>query len=104
MDDLLANRLALVTGAGSGIGEGIAHAMAKAGARIVAVDIDGAAARRTAESIGGPAAHHACPVTARAARDALAATGKRGIGVACPLVNNAGVIRRGQVGAANARA
>ena len=55
MNGLLVGRLALVTGAGSGIGEGIAKGMAKAGARVVAVDIDGAAAERTAQAIGGDA-------------------------------------------------
>ena len=53
MDGLLTDRVALITGAGSGIGEGIAQAMAKAGACIIAVDIDGEAAKRTATAIGG---------------------------------------------------
>ncbi len=48
MNGLLDGRLALITGAGSGIGEAIAHAMANAGARVVAADIDGVAAQRTA--------------------------------------------------------
>jgi NAD(P)-dependent dehydrogenase (short-subunit alcohol dehydrogenase family) len=104
MNDLLANRLALITGAGSGIGEGIALAMAKAGARVVAVDIDGAAAMRTMQAIGGNAAHYACDVTDRAACDALAATVKRDIGAVSVLVNNAGIIRRGKVDDPNARA
>jgi NAD(P)-dependent dehydrogenase (short-subunit alcohol dehydrogenase family) len=39
MDGLLADRLALITAAGSGIGEAIANGMAQAGARVVAVDI-----------------------------------------------------------------
>jgi NAD(P)-dependent dehydrogenase (short-subunit alcohol dehydrogenase family) len=104
MDDLLADRLALITGAGSGIGEGIALAMAKAGARVVAVDIDGAAAMRTMQAIGVNAAHYACDVTDRAACDALAATVKRDIGTISVLVNNAGIIRRGKVDDPNARA
>jgi 3-hydroxybutyrate dehydrogenase len=36
VNGLLDGRLALITGAGSGIGAAIAHAMAKAGARIIA--------------------------------------------------------------------
>jgi NAD(P)-dependent dehydrogenase (short-subunit alcohol dehydrogenase family) len=104
MDGLLAGRIALVTGAGSGIGEGIAHAMAKAGARVIAVDIDGIAAKRTAEAIGAKAVHHACDVTDRAACDSLAAVIQREAGAVSVLVNNAGIIRRGKVGDANARA
>jgi NAD(P)-dependent dehydrogenase (short-subunit alcohol dehydrogenase family) len=104
MDGLLANRIALITGAGSGIGEAIALAMAKAGARVVAVDVDGAAAEGTMRAIGGNALHYACDVTDRAACDALAATVKRDAGAVSVLVNNAGIIRRGKVDDANAHA
>jgi NAD(P)-dependent dehydrogenase (short-subunit alcohol dehydrogenase family) len=97
MDGLLEGRLALVTGSGSGIGEAIAIAMAKAGARIISTDIDGAAAERTARSIGGEARSFPCDVTDRPACDALAATIRREIGPVAVLVNNAGIIRRGKV-------
>jgi NAD(P)-dependent dehydrogenase (short-subunit alcohol dehydrogenase family) len=103
MEGLLAGRLALVTGAGSGIGEGIAHGMAEAGARVVAVDIDGAAAARTAAAIGGGARGLAVDVTDRAACDALAASVGRELGPIAVLVNNAGIIRRGTVMDAKAR-
>jgi NAD(P)-dependent dehydrogenase (short-subunit alcohol dehydrogenase family) len=97
MDNFLSRRLALVTGAGSGIGEGIAHAMAKAGARILAVDIDGTAAERTAAAIGGTARSFACDVSDRNQCDALAARVASEIGAIAILVNNAGIIRRGMV-------
>jgi len=97
MDGLLDGRLALITGAGSGIGEAIARAMASAGARIIAVDIDGNAAERTAKAIGGEAASFACDVSDRAGCDGLAAAVRRQIGAISVLVNNAGVIRRGTV-------
>ncbi len=45
----LAGKAAIVTGAGSGIGAGVACAFAREGADVVAVDIDLDAARRTAE-------------------------------------------------------
>ena len=97
MEKLLVGGVALVTGAGSGIGEGIALGMAKAGARVLAVDRDGAAAQRTVSAIGGIAAAFTCDVTDRAACDALAAQIARDVGAISVLVNNAGIIRRGTV-------
>lgn len=94
---LLDGKIALITGAGSGIGEAIARAMAEAGARIVAVDVNGDAASGTAQAIGGGAAGFACDVTDRAACDTLAAAVRREVGVVSILVNNAGIIRRGKV-------
>jgi len=47
----LARRIALVTGGGSGIGRAIARRLAAEGAHVVAGDVDGASARRTADDI-----------------------------------------------------
>ena len=49
---LLKDKVALITGAGDGIGKAIALAMAGEGAHIVSVDIDGDAAKRTANEVG----------------------------------------------------
>jgi NAD(P)-dependent dehydrogenase (short-subunit alcohol dehydrogenase family) len=103
MNGLLDGRLALITGAGSGIGEAIANAMAKAGARIIAVDIDGDAAEQTATTIGAEAVGLPCDVTDRARCDAVAAEMRRRFGAISILVNNAGIIRRGAVTEPNAR-
>jgi NAD(P)-dependent dehydrogenase (short-subunit alcohol dehydrogenase family) len=104
MNGLLDGRLALITGAGSGIGEAIAHAMTDTGARVVAVDIDGAAAERSAAAIGRRAASFAHDVTDRAGCDRLAAEVRDRIGAISILVNNAGIIRRGTVTEPNTRA
>lgn len=53
--DTMSGQLALVTGAGSGIGRATALALASHGAQVLCVDIDPAAARRTAEDAGGAA-------------------------------------------------
>jgi NAD(P)-dependent dehydrogenase (short-subunit alcohol dehydrogenase family) len=51
----LSDRIALVVGAGSGIGEASAHALAAHGARVICADLDSDAAQRVAQAIG-PAA------------------------------------------------
>ncbi|MDR3529580.1 MAG: SDR family oxidoreductase [Rhodopila sp.] len=100
MAGLLDGKLALITGGGSGIGEGIARAMADNGARVIVADVNTEGAARVAASIGGGTAHFALDVSDRAACDALA----KKVGPISILVNNAGIIRRGKLESDSARA
>ncbi len=81
--------LAVVTGAGGGIGRAIALGLAARGARVVAVDIDIAGARRTAAACDGRA--EVADVADSAAVEALAHRVVADHGAPGILVNNAGV-------------
>jgi 3-oxoacyl-[acyl-carrier protein] reductase len=87
---LLAGRTALVTGAGAGIGKGIARAFATFGARVAVLDVRADGADATAAEIGGDAL--AVPADARdpeAVARAVEATRAR-FGALDVLVNNVG--------------
>ncbi len=103
MTGLLDGKLALITGAGSGIGEAIARAMADAGARVIVVDVNAEGATRVANEIGANATAYPLDVTDRTACDVLAARVQHAHGGVAILVNNAGIIRRGKVDAPDAR-
>ena len=59
----LADKVAFITGGGSGIGAAIARAFAAEGATVVITDIDGDAAAQVADSIGNAATARALDVT-----------------------------------------
>ncbi|MEV3925592.1 SDR family oxidoreductase [Actinomadura coerulea] len=86
--------LVVVTGAGSGIGRATALAFAERGAEVVAADLDGASAERTAELAGllGPAGHaFQVDVSDRGAMEDFAKAVMHEHGVPDVVVNNAGI-------------
>lgn len=100
---LLEGHIAVVTGAGSGIGRAIATGYAKEGARVVVLDINEGAAAAVADEIrtaGGKAESFPLDVTRRSDCIAIAKRVADTVGQASVLVNNAGIVRRnGMLGA-----
>ncbi len=97
MTGLLEERIAVVTGGGSGIGRAIALGYAREGAQVVVLDAAGDAAAETVNAItgaGGKACSFMLDVTERDKCRELAAQIGEKIGQASILVNNAGIIRR----------
>jgi 3(or 17)beta-hydroxysteroid dehydrogenase len=89
----LAGKVALVTGAASGIGRACAERLAAEGASVVVTDLDEAGAARVARSIGARATALRLDVTSEA--DWTAALGK--VEALHVLVNNAGMGSLGSV-------
>jgi NAD(P)-dependent dehydrogenase (short-subunit alcohol dehydrogenase family) len=92
----LAGKVALITGAGGGIGGEAATLFAREGAAVAAVDLDEAAAGETAarvEKDGGRALAFAADVSRAADCEAMVAFAERELGRLDVLFNNAGIMR-----------
>lgn len=92
----LAGKIAIVTGAGSGFGEGIARRYAEEGAKVVVNDVDRAAAERVAASIGDVASPFRADVSKDADVAALIGHALATFGGLSVVVNNAGTTHRNQ--------
>jgi len=90
------DRVGLITGSGSGIGEGVAKKMAQNGAKVVVVDIDSSKVGRVVGEIkaeGGEAIGIASDITKKAEVDAMFKQVIDTFGGIDILVNNAGIGR-----------
>ena len=93
----LRGKTAIVTGAGSGFGEGIARRYAEEGAKVVVNDIRAEAAKRVAADIraaGGEAREHVGDVSKDADVADMVAGALRAFGRLDIVVNNAGTTHR----------
>lgn len=86
----LAGKVALVTGAGSGLGRAVAERFAAEGARVVVAEIDEPRGRTVAEGIGANAAFVRCDHTSSRENDRAVAFAVETFGALDIVHNNAG--------------
>ena len=92
----LQGKVALVTGAAGGFGEGIARLFVAEGARVMIADLDAAKARRVADELGPSARAVGCDVSRAADVNAAVAACVAAFGPPDIVVNNAGTTHRNQ--------
>lgn len=90
-NDRLAGKIALVTGAASGLGAATARMFVAQGARVLITDIDEDGAARLADELGDAAAWTRHDVTSQADWSAAVAAAEATFGGLHILVNNAGI-------------
>lgn len=88
--------VAIVTGAASGFGRGIAEAYVSEGASVAIVDINGDAATAAARALGGSTIAITCDVTSRADVERMVAETVAAFGGLDVVVNNAGTTHKNQ--------
>jgi 3-oxoacyl-[acyl-carrier protein] reductase len=94
MSRKLQDKVAIVTGAGGGFGEGIAKHFAELGAKVVVADIRADAAERVAREIGDAAVAVTADVTRSDSVKAMVDTALQRFGRLDVLVNNAGTTHK----------
>ena len=90
----LAGKIAIVTGAARGFGEGIARTFAREGARLVLADLDGEGVGRLAAELGPEASAVAADVARAGDVEAIVAAALARFGGIDIVVNNAGTTHR----------
>lgn len=93
MNQLL-NKIAIITGAGGGFGEGIAQAYVAEGANIIVADINGDAARKVASALGAQASAFTCDVSNKEQVQALVQHCVETFGIPDIVINNAGTTHK----------
>jgi NAD(P)-dependent dehydrogenase (short-subunit alcohol dehydrogenase family) len=94
MEGLLQGKVAIITGAGSGVGRAASLLFAQHGAKVVSADVDGAAVEATVAEVkaaGGAAIARTCNVADGAAVDALIKAAVETFGRLDVMYNNAGI-------------
>jgi len=86
----LKDKVAIITGAASGFGEGMAKRFAEEGARVVVADLNFRGAERVAKEIGEAAVCVQADVSQKSEIDEMVATAMNAFGRIDILVNNAG--------------
>jgi NAD(P)-dependent dehydrogenase (short-subunit alcohol dehydrogenase family) len=95
MTGRLQDKVALITGAGSGIGRETALLFATEGARVLAVDLNEAAAGETVEKVraaGGEATGHRADVSSAGDCESMVAAAEETYGRLDVMFNNAGIM------------
>jgi 3-oxoacyl-[acyl-carrier protein] reductase len=92
--DRLKDKVAIVTGAASGFGEGMAKRFAEEGAKVVVADLNGAGAARVAGEIGKSAVAFGADVSKRADVEGMVGAAMKTFGRLDIMVNNAGYTHR----------
>ena len=90
----LKDKVALITGGGSGIGRAMAHTFADEGAKVVIAELDEASGQKVADEIGDNAAYVHCDTSSEEDVQASLAMAEKRFGGLNVVVNNAGVSQK----------